>query len=141
MPFLGTFSFGNPASSVSPVALRPVLADGLPLSGSGTCAPVIGRSAETFTQGGEALRYWSRRGVAQLGSARALGARGPGFKSRRPDGWTRLSALAGQGMLILGVDTKDVDADARGEIVEQFIGELSAEALESGVRAARHASD
>ena len=30
--------------------------------------------------------YSTRRGVAQLGSAPALGAGGPGFKSRRPDG-------------------------------------------------------
>lgn len=28
---------------------------------------------------------WSRRGVAQPGSARAWGARGRGFESRRPD--------------------------------------------------------
>src|SRR3954454_7917129 len=44
-------------------------------------ALLIGRSRETFNP----LRYWAGRGVAQLGSARALGARGPGFKSRRPD--------------------------------------------------------
>ena len=83
-------SFGSPASSESPVALRPVLADGLPFREAGTsCCPHhrhVWRNLHASGQPSESrCDTGSRRGVAQLGSARALGARGPGFKSRRPD--------------------------------------------------------
>src|SRR5436305_3548251 len=48
-----------------------------------TASPALVRRALVSLRG---LRdYCSRRGVAQPGSARALGARGRGFKSRLPD--------------------------------------------------------
>src|SRR3954447_4473706 len=58
-------SFGSPAGSGSPVALRPTLADGLPLSGSGTsCCPldrqVLGNLHSAAILAGQ-------RGVAQPG--------------------------------------------------------------------------
>jgi cytochrome c biogenesis protein CcmG/thiol:disulfide interchange protein DsbE len=91
----------------------------------------------------------------------------------------RWKRLAGEGVLVLGIDTKDVDADARafledhgvtyptvsdpdevaadryratglpatyfidarGQIVEQFIGELSERALDLGIIALHQASD
>ena len=84
-------SFGSPASSESPVALRPALADGLPFREARTscCPSCIGTAAGSFTRvdnrPSAAAILLRRRGVAQPGSARALGARGPGFESRRPD--------------------------------------------------------
>jgi hypothetical protein len=53
-------SFGSPAGSESPVALRPVLADGLPLSGGRTLvACFIGSFQRNFNS----LRYWLDSGA------------------------------------------------------------------------------
>src|SRR4051794_41486384 len=82
-PFLARISFGNPARSESSVALRPVLADGLPLSGSRTsCCPVDRHVAEELQS---AAILPGRGAWRSLVSARALGARGPRFESGRPD--------------------------------------------------------
>ncbi len=42
-------------------------------------------SSYGFTRSRKFCIIWGRRGVAQSGSARGLGPRGPRFKSGRPD--------------------------------------------------------
>lgn len=49
-----------------------------------------------------------RRGVAQLGSALALGARGPGFKSRHPD---HGFFAAEEAVFVLGASRKTAAGD------------------------------
>jgi hypothetical protein len=54
-----------------------------PTTGPGACASLAGRA--TLMHAPSPRRR--ARGVAQFGSALALGARGRGFKSRHPDDW------------------------------------------------------
>src|SRR5687767_6970553 len=62
----GMDPFGGPAGSESPVALRPVLADGLPLSGRRRLVQVIGPAAGALTE------LDTRTNFGALGSSAAL---------------------------------------------------------------------